>query len=278
MRELELRLYDLDDDVVCSAIADWLEEKGDPRSEDAREVAAVKCVIPVKRPMWARAVWGEGFECDHVMLADGEEPDDGCLPVTQSLAKGKHWEFEWHPADGVSFDTFGDDAAPWSKAPWGWGFYHWKPRVAAAADAPEEEIRLHFEACRRALMTLLLHSERIPDILSGQTTWLISDALEEKVSAARWARYEAADLHDGNDFGPISGAEIRQVAAMYAVPTDRPLRRLCGAIDKLSGSPWPEVVMSLIRGMDYPIAYSPPGVPKGLPLLDRACLGLTVAP
>src|SRR5262249_35098916 len=114
-------------------------------------------------------------------------------PVSKRMAgSGEEWDIVWWPdqklvcgtrVGGMEIRTLGK---PWiGGRGWGRSRNSWSPEWAVKADAPEGEVRRHFEACRRALMTLTVYPD-IPDILTGVTDWKINAELYRQKQPA-WA-------------------------------------------------------------------------------------------
>jgi hypothetical protein len=73
-------LTDLADDTVCAALADALEEEGEPRLADIKHLARVEPVIPIRKgvPSW-----------------EGRRHDRGAVSRGRPMACGTWWLISW---------------------------------------------------------------------------------------------------------------------------------------------------------------------------------------
>src|SRR4051812_36391367 len=141
------------DTAAGRALADWLEEREDPRAADVRELAEARCVVPVERPRWWRPLgifqWEKTSTAwDPQGVRSSCEPGEaGSYPEAFPMACGPWWAILRTP-EGVT--------ARWYRSPQGYvlgGTCYF----AFHADIPpikqtKPRLREGFERCRGGLI------------------------------------------------------------------------------------------------------------------------------
>jgi hypothetical protein len=157
-------LLDLDDNLACRAVADWLEENGAPEAADVRLLASVVPAIPPGPPGWKvcrNRVWRR--EADYP--GDGSVPSHLVLAEAYPVACGSWWTVEMTP-HGI-FGRVHQGSAVMNRLDLvddGREFRHWGIGAALSPTlARDDACRRAFEIARRQLIGLALGEDLYND-------------------------------------------------------------------------------------------------------------------